>query len=122
VPSRRANWWMPFYVGDYLRDTSRLTRDQHGAYTLLLFDYWISGPPSDDDVQLAVIVRATLAEWKRLRPVLVGFFNIVDGKWRQKRLDSEIAKAESLYAKRVDASAAGVAARQGKGKVAKFPR
>ena len=113
---------MPFYVEDYLHDTSRLTRDQHGAYLLLLFDYWVSGPPPDDDEQLAVIVKATPIEWRRLRPALAGFFSINDGKWRQKRLDIEIAKAEALYAQRQEASAAAVAARRGKGKVTKFPR
>jgi uncharacterized protein YdaU (DUF1376 family) len=44
-----SDTWMPFYVGDYLSATGRLTTEQHGAYLLILLDYWKNGPPPNDD-------------------------------------------------------------------------
>jgi uncharacterized protein YdaU (DUF1376 family) len=109
---KRPDTWMPFYVGDYLRDTSRLTRDQHGGYLLLIMDYWINGPLPDDDGQLAAIVKASPEEWARLRPALSRFFVVADGVWRHKRIDAELATARSRYEQRVAASKAGVEARR----------
>jgi uncharacterized protein YdaU (DUF1376 family) len=49
--------WFPFYVGDYTRDTARLTTEAHGAYLLLMLDYWVNGAPPDDDETLATITK-----------------------------------------------------------------
>lgn len=84
--------WMPFYIGDYKADTGRLRCEHHGAYVLLLFDYWRNGPPPDDDVQLASITCNDVKSWKRIRPMVQPFFRIVDGHWIQKRLEEELVK------------------------------
>jgi uncharacterized protein YdaU (DUF1376 family) len=105
--------WMPLYVGDYLRDTSRLSTIQHGAYLLLICDYWVNGPLPDDDALLAAIVRAPLAEWQRhIRPRIAPFFKVLEGRWQHKRIDAELAKASARYNQRVNAGNASVRARQ----------
>lgn len=109
----RPDTWMPFYIGDYLADTMHLTREQHGAYMLLIFAYWRRGEPlPDDDRQLAATVRATLAEWRRLRPVMAPFFQISDGRWTHRRIDAELGSAVSISeAKRQAGRRGGQAAR-----------
>ncbi|HLJ64142.1 MAG TPA: DUF1376 domain-containing protein [Stellaceae bacterium] len=102
---------MPFYIGDYLADTLHLTRDQHGAYILLIFAYWRRGRPlPDDDGQLAAIAKAAPAEWRRgLRAALAPFFRIADGEWHHKRIDFELARAQSVSQARARAGAKGAA-------------
>lgn len=85
---------MPLWIGAYLGDTQRLTRDQHGGYLLLIMDYWRNGPPPDDDDVLRTITKATPAEWKKLRPVLAGFFRIVNAQWVHKRVDLELSQSK----------------------------
>jgi uncharacterized protein YdaU (DUF1376 family) len=113
----RPNAWMPLYVGDYLRDTSRLTTEQHGAYLLLIFDYWSSGQPlPDDDAQLALITRLSPEKWHQLRPSLARFFQVVDGVWRHKRVDQELAKAQAITDARRDGGRKGAEKRWGSGR------
>lgn len=80
---------MPLYIGDYLADTARLTTAQHGAYLLLIMDYWRNGPPPDDDAVLAQITRMSAAEWRKSRPVLENFFKIFENKWVHDRIEKE---------------------------------
>jgi len=109
---KRADTWMPLYVGDYLRDTGRLTTEGHGAYLLLIFDYWTSGKPlPDNDQQLAAIARLPLPRWKALRSVLAAFFQVGDGIWRHKRIDDELANSRNLTDERSKAGAKGAAKR-----------
>ena len=112
--SNAVEGFMPWWVADYFRDTMHLTRDQHGGYMMLLGAYWTRGGPlPDNDAMLAAIVKATPAEWKKLRPVLSGFFIVGDGVWRQKRAEEEIAKAlaqkEAARARTAAATAAKLA-------------
>lgn len=90
----KTDAWMPLWIGAYLADTQHLTRGEHGAYFLLMMAYWRNkGPLQDDDKRLSSIVKASPKEWKELRPVLVEFFKVADGTWRQKRIDAELAGA-----------------------------
>lgn len=82
--------WMPLWIGDYKKDTGRLTRDLHGGYLLLIMEYWNTGPLPDDDDELASIVLADAREWKKLRPKLERFFQVADGYWNHKRIDREL--------------------------------
>jgi uncharacterized protein YdaU (DUF1376 family) len=87
---------MPLYVADYQRKTTRLTLEQHGAYLLLIMDYWVNGAPPDDDAVLAAIIRSSPAVWRRLRPVLAQFFTIADDRWTQSRVEEERSKAVAI--------------------------
>ena len=107
----KADSWMPFYVGDYLSATTRLTTEQHGAYFLLLLDYWKNGPPPNDDAVLAQIVRLSPAAWRKAKPAIMGFFAVEDGKLTQKRVDKEISKATAIAEERSKAGKEGAARR-----------
>ena len=54
------------YVGDYLRDTSRLSLVEHGAYTLLLDYYYAEERPIPGDVDAACRLVRAVTEGERL--------------------------------------------------------
>ncbi|WP_215762211.1 DUF1376 domain-containing protein [Acetobacter sp. P1H12_c] len=97
--------WMPVYIGDYLADTMRLTTLQHGAYFLLMMEYWRQGPLPADMDELAAIARTDRKVWdKSIWPTLKRFFSTEDdGMLHQKRADKELAHAQSVSNKRRDA-------------------
>lgn len=105
--------WMPFYVGDYLRDTMHLTTTAHGAYLLLLFAYWTNGPLLDDDEYLSSITKLDRHEWNQMRPTMEAFFYIEDHLWHHKRVDEEREKACSLINSRSQGGKIGMARRWG---------
>ena len=89
--------WMPLYVSDYLGDTRRLKTIEHGAYMLLIMEYWQHGAlPSDDD-ELAEIAGLDIDEWLDMRPKIARLFQ--DG-WKHKRIDAELAKAADISERR----------------------
>jgi len=109
--ARKPDEWLPLHIGDYQADTQHLTRDQHGAYLLLLMAYWRRGGalPADDG-RLAAIAKATPAEWRRLKPIISEFFSEHDGTWFNKRSEEELAKARAKVAARSEAGKKGAAA------------
>ncbi len=110
----RTDAWMPFYVGDYLSATGRLTTEQHGAYLLILLDYWKNGPPPNDDAVLAQIARLTPSAWRKSKATLLGFFEERDGLLIQKRVEQERSRAETITEERSKAGKAGAEKRWGK--------
>ena len=90
--------WMPLYVADYLRDTRKLTAAEHGAYLLLIMEYWTTGSLPDDDKQLSRIVCMSAAEWKKAKPNVQGYF--LEGWMGHKRIDAELAKSADISSKR----------------------
>jgi uncharacterized protein YdaU (DUF1376 family) len=101
-PSSSTKLWMPVYIADYLADTCRLTTEQHGAYLLMIFDYWRNGPLPDDDAVLAQICRMSIDAWSIAQASLKSFFTKgEDGLLHQKRIDAEIAKAQLNRSKSV---------------------
>ena len=112
--SSKVDIWMPLYVADYLSATSRLTTEQHGAYLLLLMDYWKSGPPPDDDGVLAQITRLSPAAWSNARTMLQAFFQVQSGQWSHHRVDEELAKANHNKEVNSKRGKAGAAARYSK--------
>lgn len=90
---KKTDAWMPLYIGDYLGATQRLTTEQHGAYLLLLMDYWRNGAPPNDDAVLAQIVRLSPTLWRKMKPVILGFFEPADGKLVHSRAETEIVRA-----------------------------
>ena len=110
----KADVWFPLVVGDYLKATSRLTTEQHGAYLLLLMEYWVEGPPPNDDEALAQITRMDLRRWRQNRPKLERYFTVVDGLWRNKRSDEERerwAEKKRLYVERASSGGRAKAAK-----------
>jgi uncharacterized protein YdaU (DUF1376 family) len=112
----RADTWMPFYVGDYLSATGRLTTEQHGAYLLILLDYWKNGPPPNDDAVLAALARLSPSAWRKAKPALLGFFDVREGLLIQKRVEKERERTATVTEERSKAGKAGAAKRWGEGK------
>jgi uncharacterized protein YdaU (DUF1376 family) len=110
----KVDIWMPLYVADYLSATSRLTTEQHGAYLLLLMDYWKNGAPPDNDAVLAQITRLSPDAWNNARSMLQGFFQVSDGHWVQTRVESEMRKASHNKQTNSKRGKAGASARWNK--------
>jgi len=99
--------YMPFYVGDYLADAAHISTLSHGAYLLLIMNYWQRGKalPANDRV-LSGIAKLTPEQWADVKLDLADFFQEIDGCWRHKRIEQELETARDKVAK---ASAAGKA-------------
>ena len=110
--TKKADTWMPVYVGEYLADTTHLNTEQHGAYWLMLMAAWKRGGSlPDDDSQLSSITKLSLSRWKANRAVLSGLFKTVDGALVHKRVTEERVKAQAISDKKAETGAEGAAKR-----------
>jgi uncharacterized protein YdaU (DUF1376 family) len=112
--TNKTDIWMPLYVADYLSSTTRLTTEQHGAYLLLIIDYWKSGRLPDDDSILANVTRLSMDAWAKHRGVLQGFFEVSNGEWIHSRIEKEIEKSGDLKLAQIKKSILGNYVKYGK--------
>ena len=117
--------WMPWYIGDYLRDTTHLSVAEHGAYLLMMATAWQTHGllPLKDD-QLRRIARMTPDEWEASRDTLIAFWTLTDYGYMQPRLSEELEQAKSLMKQKSAAGKEGAKARweNGDGKDARIPK
>jgi replicative DNA helicase len=73
--------------GPVIGDTHHLTLEEHGAYWKLLLIAWRSPDCAlpDDDKRLAMMLGVTLKKWSKLKPVVMAFWTLIDGRWKQKK-------------------------------------
>lgn len=102
---------IPLFPDAYLRDTTHLTTEEHGAYFLLLMAAWGSADCSlpNDEKRLAALAKLPVAKWRKIAPTVLEFWTIDKGRISQKRLMREwhwvhekSAKAKAAVAQRED--------------------
>jgi uncharacterized phage protein (TIGR02220 family) len=97
--------YMQFYIADYMADTQGLTTIEHGAYLLLIMNYYQTGKSLvDNDQVLARFCRTSVQKWLRLKPMLKNFFSIEGGKWYHKRIEEDFNRIAEKSLKSRDAA------------------
>jgi uncharacterized protein YdaU (DUF1376 family) len=109
--------WMPLYIADYLQDTRHLSTLQHGAYLLLIMEYWTKGKLPSSDAERARVTAMTRKQWLSNRLALAALF---DADWRHARIERELEKARDLRLKRAVFGAKGGRMSRGRDNVERF--
>lgn len=97
--------YIQLYVADYLADTMHLSTEEHGAYLLLIMNYWQTGKP----IKEKHIQAITKVSNERLTDVinsLQHFFNVdeTNGIWTHYRIEKDL---EKVRCKSIKASESG---------------
>lgn len=105
---------MPWYVADYLADTTHLSTERHGAYCLMLMAAWKRGGTlPKDDQQLAEVTKLGMAKWKASKEVLLEFFKDDGTHYSHKRVTEERTKAQQISDKKTSSGKDGAGKRWG---------
>lgn len=104
--------YMQLYPADYLSDTQHLTTEEHGAYLLLLFNYWQTGKPLRAD-RLATVARMSNDRWNSVEKTLSEFFNtdVNPGCWTHLRVEADLHQVASKATQASDAGKKSALAR-----------
>ncbi len=105
--------YLPWYTGDYFRDTRGLSMAGHGCYLLLLAFCWDSqGPLPFDAEEVATICGARSQEERSTMDRILGrYFTRMDDGWYNERLQREIERCENISRARSTAGRMGYDAR-----------
>src|SRR3972149_48493 len=88
-----------FYPGDYLRDTSGLSMLEHGAYNLLLHNYYAKNGLETEKPRLYEMCHArTPEDMKAVDYIINKFFREENGVLRNGRAEEELADRERFLA------------------------
>lgn len=91
--------YLPLFTDAYLADTRHLSRNEHGAYLLLMMEAWRRPRCSlpDNDTFLARVTCSTEHEWAAIKPAVMAFWTLDKRRreWTQKRLAKERTYVEA---------------------------
>ena len=86
--------YMQLEIAKYLADTTHLATVEHGAYMLLIMNYWQRGGAlKNSDARLAAICRLTVEEFLRHKDVLSEFFEVTEDEWVHHRIEGDLDSA-----------------------------
>jgi uncharacterized protein YdaU (DUF1376 family) len=102
---------MQFYVAEYQADTMHLTAEEHGAYLLLIFNYWQTGKPIPEK-RLQKIARVSSERWTDVKETLSEFFRDNGDEWVHDRIEADLIAARDSQAQRAAAGKASAEARK----------
>ena len=107
--------YIQLYVADYLADTAHLNAAQHGAYLLLIMNYWQRGKPLDNrNERLANVARMSNEEWQQNRADIAEFFEIDGDTWTHRRIEADLQSVSAKSIKSSEAGKASAAAKKAK--------
>jgi uncharacterized protein YdaU (DUF1376 family) len=94
--------YMQLYIADYLADTMHLSTEEHGAYLLLMFNYWQTGRAIPKS-RLAKIARISNERWISVESSLKEFFNDNGTDWVHERIERDLEMVRSSQRQKSDA-------------------
>jgi uncharacterized protein YdaU (DUF1376 family) len=90
------------HIGDFLKDTANLDDHQMATYLRMIWSYYGSEKPFDDDCEgIAFAVRS---DEKTVRLILKHYFELTENEWHHNRCDREIAQYHSKAGKARDSA------------------
>ena len=104
--NKSSKHWYPRYSGDYRAKTAGLSLIQHGAYTLLLDEYYNTEKPLPANASVLHRICSALAQDEKdaIDFILVNFFTKTDDGYKNKRVEEELAKRVDISDKRKKAA------------------
>jgi uncharacterized protein YdaU (DUF1376 family) len=101
--------YLPLFTDAFLSDTIDLNVSETGAYLMLLMCMWRTPDCAlpDDDKKLARFARCEPRQWKKIKPEIIRFFTVSNGRLQQKRLSKERLHVQQISASRSQSGAAG---------------
>ena len=98
--------YMPFYTGDYYRDTRHLSMLQHGAYRQLLDHCWDQKGPLPLDMARCFRICGAVSkeEQDAVAGIIAEFFVCMDDGHYNRRMQHEIERAAAVSGARADAA------------------
>jgi uncharacterized protein YdaU (DUF1376 family) len=106
--------YMPFYTGDYYRDTRHLSLLQHGAYRLLLDHCWDQRGPLPMEIEKCFRICGAVSkeEQDSVRSIVAEFFVAMPDGHYNTRMQQELERANLISGKRAGAAHARWKARE----------
>lgn len=103
--------YIQLYVADYLADTMHLSTEEHGAYLLIIMNYWQTGKPVPKK-RLASVARLSSDRWISVEESLNEMFNDTGTHWEHSRIEADLLMVKESQEQRSKAGRASAEARK----------